>query len=80
MAGLEVDSVSPAAADFTGVVIGEVLQVTAHSNADKLRICTVSIGDKEPLQIVCGAANVGYGHACAYRHHWRSTQQWQAEN
>ncbi len=61
MAGLEVDSVSPAAADFTGVVIGEVLQVTAHSNADKLRICTVSIGDKEPLQIVCGAANVATG-------------------
>ncbi|PCI65260.1 MAG: phenylalanine--tRNA ligase subunit beta [Piscirickettsiaceae bacterium] len=58
MAGLEVDSVSPAAAEFTGVVVGEVLSVDKHPNADKLRVCKVSVGDAEPLDIVCGAANV----------------------
>ncbi|PCI21406.1 MAG: phenylalanine--tRNA ligase subunit beta [Piscirickettsiaceae bacterium] len=58
MAGLEVDSVAPAAAEFSGIVVGEVLSVEAHPNADKLRLCKVSIGDKDALDIVCGAANV----------------------
>lgn len=58
MAGLEVDSVEPAAADFSGVLVGEVLSVIAHPNADKLRLCKVSIGEVEPLDIVCGASNV----------------------
>ena len=61
MAGLEVDSVSPAAAVFSGVVVGEVLQVEVHPNADKLKVCNVSIGADEPLQIVCGAVNVSVG-------------------
>jgi len=58
MAGLEVDSVNAAAAEFTGVVVGEVLSVAPHPNADKLRLCKVSVGDTEPLDIVCGASNV----------------------
>ncbi len=61
MAGLEVDSVQPAAAEFSGVVVGEVLTVEPHPNADKLRICSVSAGADEALQIVCGAANVRVG-------------------
>ncbi|MGB1541837.1 MAG: YtpR family tRNA-binding protein, partial [Cycloclasticus sp.] len=61
MAGLEVDSVSTAAADFTGVLVGEVLSVEPHPNADKLRLCKVFIGDVEPLDIVCGASNVRTG-------------------
>lgn len=61
MAGLEVDSVAPAAADFTGVVVGEVLSVAPHPNADKLRVCKVNVGDDEALDIVCGAANVREG-------------------
>ena len=58
MAGLEVDSVTKAAPAFTGIVVGEVLGVEAHPNADKLRICQVSIGEDAPLNIVCGASNV----------------------
>ena len=58
MAGLEVDSVEPAAAEFSGIVVGKVLTVDAHPNADKLRICLVEVGASEPLQIVCGASNV----------------------
>jgi len=61
MAGLEVDSVSPAAADFSGVVVGQVVSMSAHPNADKLRICQVEVGEAEPLQIVCGASNVREG-------------------
>lgn len=60
MAGLEVDGVSPAAADFTGIVVGEVLDIQPHPDADKLRVCSVSVGS-EPLQIVCGAPNVRIG-------------------
>jgi phenylalanyl-tRNA synthetase beta chain len=61
MAGLEVDAVTPAAAEFSGVVVGQVVSITAHPNADKLRVCQVAIGDAEPLQIVCGASNVREG-------------------
>ncbi len=58
MAGLEVDSVSDAAAKFTSVVVGKVLTIKPHPDADKLRVCEVDTGDGKPLQIVCGAANV----------------------
>ena len=58
MAGLEVDSVEPAAPPFSGVVVGHVLGVAPHPDADKLRVCTVDAGQGDLLQIVCGAANV----------------------
>nr|WP_260292520.1 phenylalanine--tRNA ligase subunit beta [Sedimenticola hydrogenitrophicus] len=61
MAGLEVDSVTPVAGEFAGVLVGEVLTREPHPNADKLSLCTVSVGAAEPLQIVCGAANVAAG-------------------
>ena len=61
MAGLEVDSVVPAAASFSGVVVGEVLAMEPHPDADRLRVCQVAVGQDEPLQIVCGAPNVRVG-------------------
>lgn len=61
MAGLEVDSVEPAAAKFSGVVVGEVLAMHQHPDADRLRVCKVDVGEAEPLQIVCGASNVRVG-------------------
>ncbi|MCU7846351.1 MAG: phenylalanine--tRNA ligase subunit beta [Candidatus Thiodiazotropha sp. (ex Monitilora ramsayi)] len=61
MAGLEVDSVTPVAASFSGVVVGEVLEKAPHPDADKLSVCQVSIDGDEPLQIVCGARNVATG-------------------
>ncbi len=60
MAGLEVDAVEPVAGDFTGVVVGEILSVAPHPNADKLRVCQVA-GNGEPLQVVCGAPNARAG-------------------
>lgn len=60
MAGLEVDSVTPAAGVFKGVVVGEVLSTEQHPDADKLRVCQVSNG-AETFQVVCGAPNVRPG-------------------
>jgi phenylalanyl-tRNA synthetase beta chain len=62
--GLEVESLEPYEAvkgGFSGLVIGEVLACSKHPDADKLSITRVNIGLEEPLQIVCGAANVAAG-------------------
>lgn len=58
MAGLEVDGVEPAAPDFSNVVVGKVTEIQPHPNADRLKVCSVETGSGDPLQIVCGAANV----------------------
>ena len=60
MAGLEVDSVTPAAGEFSGVVVGEILSTEQHPDADKLRVCQVSNGS-ETFQVVCGAPNARPG-------------------
>ena len=60
MAGLEVDAVEPVAGEFTGVVVGEILEAVQHPEADRLRVCTVSNG-AEQFQVVCGAPNARAG-------------------
>lgn len=60
MAGLEVDSIVPVAGAFTGVVVGEIVAIAPHPDADKLRVCQVSNG-AETVQVVCGAANARQG-------------------
>ncbi len=57
-AGLEVDAIEAVAGDFTGVVVGQVVSVEPHPDADKLRCCKVDVAGDELLSIVCGAANV----------------------
>jgi len=66
MAGLEVDSIEPAAGEFTKIVVARVTSVEKHPDADKLNVCKVDAGGEE-LQIVCGASNVRKGLvvACA---------------
>lgn len=61
MAGLEVEENDPVAADFSQVVVAQVLSVEKHPDADKLKLCSVNIGADAPLQIVCGAPNVAAG-------------------
>ena len=61
MAGLEIDDSYAVARAFSGVVVGEVISVEQHPDADKLRVTQVNIGEAEPLQIVCGAPNVTVG-------------------
>lgn len=61
MAGLEVEETNPAAPPFTGVVVGHIVEIAPHPDADKLRICQVEDGSGERLQIVCGAPNAAAG-------------------
>ena len=49
MAGLEVDSVEPAAPPFESVVVGRVIGLVPHPDADRLRVATVDVGGAEPL-------------------------------
>lgn len=61
MAGLEVDALDPVAPFFSGVVVGDVLEVMPHPAADRLRVCQVAVGGERPLTVVCGAPNVAPG-------------------
>ena len=64
--GLEtggVEEVESVPGGLKGLVIGQVLTCVDHENSDHLHVTTVDIGVEEPLQIVCGAPNVGVGHA-----------------
>lgn len=61
MAGLEVDELAPVAEEFTGVVVGKILSIEKHPEADRLNICSVDVGGGNPLTIVCGAKNVKVG-------------------
>lgn len=67
MSGLEVEEVEPVAPPFTNVVVGEVLEVVKHPNADRLNVCQVDVKTGTLLNIVCGAPNVrpGLKVACA---------------
>jgi phenylalanyl-tRNA synthetase beta chain len=61
MSGLEVESWAPVAPPFSGVVVGQVLEVARHPDAEKLSVCQVTTDGENRLQIVCGAKNVRAG-------------------
>ena len=61
MAGFELETVEPAAPPFTGVVVAQIIGVSQHPQADKLRVCQVTTGTGGSLQIVCGAPNARAG-------------------
>jgi phenylalanyl-tRNA synthetase beta chain len=61
MAGLEVEERTTAAPPFGGVVVGRVLAVERHPNADRLTVCEVDVGRSEPVSVVCGAPNATPG-------------------
>lgn len=66
--GLEVEGIEKfqsVKGALNGVVVGKVLTCEKHANADKLKLTTVAVGDKKPLQIVCGAPNVKAGQTVA---------------
>jgi phenylalanyl-tRNA synthetase beta chain len=60
MAGLEVEAYEAVGPQFSGVVVGQIVDVARHPNADKLTVCTVDAGG-EKLKVVCGAPNVRAG-------------------
>jgi phenylalanyl-tRNA synthetase beta chain len=62
--GLEVESLEQYEnykGGLAGLVVGEVIEVTQHPNADKLKLTKVNIGEARPLNVVCGASNVALG-------------------
>ncbi len=58
--GLEVEEIEEYGSTLDGVIVGEVLEVRPHPNADRLQICDVNLGNHK-TQIVCGAKNVAAG-------------------
>lgn len=64
-AGLEVDACSPKPANFTSVVVGRVVEVYKHPNADKLQVAEVTDGT-DSYQVVCGAPNCRKGIKVAF--------------
>ena len=67
MAGNGVEGVEKTGEQFDNVVVGHVLSCEMHPNSDHLHVCTVDVGQAEPLQIVCGAPNVHEGDGSARR-------------
>ena len=58
MCGLEVEEEISIGPNLEGVVVGHVLEVTRHPNADRLTVCTVDYGQEAPASVICGAPNV----------------------
>jgi phenylalanyl-tRNA synthetase beta chain len=59
--GMEVKGLERWGADWRNVVVGELLTVAKHPRADRLSLTTVTVGEGEPLEIVCGATNIAPG-------------------
>ena len=64
--GLEVEGVKENFGDLGKFKIAKVLKAEKHPNADKLKVCKVTIGGKEILKVVCGAPNVREGLITIY--------------
>jgi phenylalanyl-tRNA synthetase beta chain len=67
MAGLEVSGIETAGGTWDNVIIGEVVALSAHPNADRLKLATVNVGS-EQVTTVCGAPNIGVGQRVAFAH------------
>ncbi|MDJ0868656.1 MAG: phenylalanine--tRNA ligase subunit beta [Myxococcota bacterium] len=65
MGGLEIEEEERTGPDLSAFRVGHVLERTQHPNADRLSLCTVDLGDGEPVEIVCGAPNVAAGQKVA---------------
>lgn len=58
---VEVEDVEYLGKRFENMVVGVITAVNPHPNADKLRVCTVDLGEAEPKEIVCGGINLAVG-------------------
>lgn len=58
---VEVDSIENTGDKYHDIVVGKILEIKQHPNADLLRICITDIGESEPVQIVCGGSNLYEG-------------------
>ena len=66
MSGIEVERIDPVGVPVgDGFVVGKVIKAEQHPDADRLRVCEVDDGGREPRTIVCGAPNVATGQTVA---------------
>lgn len=61
LSGSNIETVEPMGTKFSKIVVGKILKIEKHPDADKLVICQVDVGETEPVQIVTGAKNVFEG-------------------
>jgi len=59
--GHEVEAIEYPRADLSKVLVGKILTMEPHPNADRLKLLTINIGEDKPLAIVCGASNMTIG-------------------
>lgn len=67
MAGLEVKGIQVTGGTWDNVVVGEVIALNPHPNADRLRLATVDLGTKQ-VTTVCGAPNIALGQKVSFAH------------
>lgn len=61
LSGSNIETVEEMGADFTKIMVGKILMIEKHPDADKLVVCSLDVGEDEPVQIVTGAKNVFEG-------------------
>ena len=59
--GIEVEDVKDLSLISNQIVVGEIIEINKHPDADRLNVCHVDVGKKDLLQIVCGAPNARKG-------------------
>ena len=64
--GLEVESVENLSADSQLFKVAKIIKTEKHPNADRLKVCDVSVGEKDLKKVVCGAANAREGLITVY--------------
>lgn len=65
LAGIEVKSIQLIGADWEGIIVGQILTVDRHPNADRLTLLILDLGGRQE-SVVCGAPNVAVGAKIAY--------------
>ena len=68
MAGLEVAGIDFVGADWDDehLIVGEILDISSHPNADRLKMPKIHLGNDETITVVCGAPNIAIGQKIAF--------------
>lgn len=61
LSGSNIETVEPMGTKFSKIMVGKILKIEKHPDADKLVVCQLDVGEDKPLQIVTGAKNVFEG-------------------
>lgn len=69
MTGSKVEGIENTGAEIQNVVVGKVLTCEPHPDSDHMSVCTVNVGEDEPVQIVCGAPNIKAGQTVPVAKH-----------